>query len=227
MTEALIINCDTNKCIKLLGSKSMIDLIDSYKIIDQQIQALKSIYKNIKITIVAGYNYECIEKYVSKYKNVYIMKNIDYKNNNEAYGIKIFLDQNKQYPDSLLVISGTVLLKKHSIKINKRKSYTTTIYLLRGQKNNFSLGCAKHNRPDYIFYDLEYPWAECILLSKKDIKIIKDIIDNKQINIKNMFIFELLNKFLDKHTVHTEYINKNNIIKINNISDLKKAKNFI
>lgn len=228
MIEALIINSEIMKFNRSFGSKSMLDINGSYKIIDQQIKTIKKINKNIKITISAGHQFENIRNYVTKYKNVTTNNNI-YKSINEGYSLKFFFEQQKICDiKKLFIINGSILLKNNNIKISLNKKQKSTIYLLKGDKVNFDLGCGTDINPSYIFYGLDYKWAECILLDEQDIQIMKNILDSK-FSVNNMFTFEIINTLFEmkKIPIHTEYINKNNILKIQDISDLKRAKYFV
>lgn len=225
MINALIIASEITKGMKSLGSRSMLNINRTNKIIDQQISSIKSMYKNTQITIVSGFEHEKIKQYIcNRYKNISIIYNEEYANSNEVKNIQLFLDNNINDMDYLFIMSGGVMLKNKSISFNKIKG-SSKIFLMRSIKNNFNLGCSKKDSIEYIFYDLEMPWCECVLLNKNSINNLKNFLD--QNDIKNMYTFELLNNIFYKDSIEAVYINKNNIMKITNISELNKAKNFL
>lgn len=223
--KALIISSEITKGMKSLGSRSMLNINKTNKIIDQQISSIKSMYRNTQITIAAGFEYEKVRQYINhRYKNIELIHNQDYVSSNEVENIKLFLDRNVDDMDYLFVMNGGVLLKNKSISFNKIKG-SSRIFLMRSVKNNFSLGCSKKDTIEYIFYDLEIPWCECVLLNRKSIDNLKDCLNDK--NIKNMYMFELLNKIFHKDSMEPVYVNKNHIMKLTNSSELIKAKNFL
>lgn len=222
--NALIIASEITKGMKSIGSRSMLSITDNYRVIDQQIHTLKSIHKNIKITIAAGYEYDRVSQYLKKYKNVDIFYNDNYKCSNEAQNIKLYLENNSNI-DNLLVLNGGILIRKHCIEPSIFKNNIATIFLVNGIKNNFNLGCNKTANIEYIFYDLEQTWSECIYLKKQHIETLKDILQN--IKVDQMYMFELINNILFKGDIKPLYINKKDIMKITNINDIVKAKSFI
>lgn len=223
--NALIISSEITKGMKSVGNRSMLNIVDNMKIIDQQIHYLKSVHKHINITIATGYEHERVSAYLNKrYKNINILYNPEYKTTNEATNIAMYL-QSKEDIDNLFIINGGILLKKHSILHNIFKQQCSKIFLLNGSKPNFSLGCNKSANAEYIFYDLEQPWSECIFLTQNHIEICKNIISSNVVH--QMFAFELINKLLHHQPINITTINKTQIMKISNINDLNKAKNFI
>lgn len=225
MINALIIASEITKGMKSVGSRSMLNISGNNRIIDQQIHYLKSISKNINITIAAGYEYEKVQHYVKKkYKNINILYNPDYKNTNEATNIALYINKNPN-TENLLVINGGVLLKKNSIPSCVFKTNNSTIFLLNSIKNNFNLGCNNTKFVEYIFYDLEKPWSECVYFNKSYIDALKKLF--AQQNMYQMYIFEAINYVLSCDNMHIEYINKKNIMKISNINDTLKAKTFL
>lgn len=218
--NALIIASEITKGMKSIGSRSMLNISDNIKVIDQQIQSLKSINKHIHITIASGYEYEKVNQYIKKYKNVDIINNGEYKTTNESQNLKLYLNQTNNI-DNLLIINGGILIKKNSITQDAIKN-TSAIFLLNNFKNNFNLGCNKTENIEYIFYDLEQPWTECVFLKSQEIQSLRKIIDNKQ-----KYLFEILNLLLSMHRIDPIFLNKKDIMKICSISDLSKAKQFI
>lgn len=222
--NALIIASEITKGMKSIGSRSMLSITDSCKVIDQQIHSLKSIHKNIQITVAAGYEYEKVSHYLKKYKNIDIINNDNYKSTNEAENIRLYMEKHLTI-DNLFIINGGILIKKHTIEPSIFKNDVSTIFLLNSLKNSFNLGCSKNSNIEYIFYELEQPWCECIYLKSRHIKALKNILQT--IKIDQMYIFELINKIISYNTIKPTYINKKNIMKITNIGDIPKARNFI
>ena len=96
---------------------------------------------------------------------------------------------------------------------------------MRSVKNNFKLGCSKKDNIEYVFYDLDIPWCECLLLNKESVTKLKSFI--RENNVLNMYLFEILNSILTIDDIQPCYINKNDIMKITSFADITRAKNFI
>jgi hypothetical protein len=97
--------------------------------------------------------------------------------------------------------------------------------MLNKPKHNFSVGSSISNNLEYLFFDMEQPWAEIVYLNSEAI----DILVNQDTGMfDQMYLFETIN-FLLQNNIKFEkiYLNKNNVMKINNSKDLSKAKVFI
>jgi choline kinase len=204
----------------------MLNINSKNKIIDQQISSIKTIHRNAEITISCGFEYEKINNYINKrYKNIQLIHNKDYETTNEARDIELFLiDKKPDDIDYLFIISGGVLLKKKAISFTKIKK-SSRIFLMRSVKNNFKLGCSKKDNIEYVFYDLDIPWCECLLLNKESVIKLKSFIQGN--NVLNMYLFEMLNSILTIDDIQPCYINKNDIMKITSFADITRAKSFI
>lgn len=222
--NALIIASEITKGMKSIGSRSMLTIADNIRVIDQQIQNLKNINKHINITIASGFEHDKISQYIKKYKNISILYNDKYKSTNEAESLGIYLKSVADI-DNLLIVGGGTLIKKNTIMMNDLKTNKSIIFLLSGPKNNFNLGCNKSNKLEYLFYDLDYPWIECIFLNKNSIYELKNNMD--KINCHQKYIFEIINNLAINSEIVPLYLNKKDVMKISNINDLIKAKQFI
>jgi hypothetical protein len=69
--------------------------------------------------------------------------------------------------------------------------------IVLNKKSTSSLGCVINNKKIHnIFYDLDNKIEEMYFIANKDIGKLKDILDQP---IKNMFIFEIINKMIDNN----------------------------
>jgi|694.fasta_scaffold17320_9 choline kinase len=223
MINALILAPEITKGMKSFGSKSLLEIKKKISIIEYQISALKDIDKNISITTAIGFESEKILPVLDKHgvKHTY---NPEYKNTNQSYSLKIFLEDNPSI-DNLLIINNGILFKKKTITKNML-SGVSKIFVLDKMKENFSLGCSQQEKIEYIFYDLPELWSECVYLNLEAIDTIKYAILHNQVN--QMYLFELINKAINlEQTFQKEHINKKNIMKINTYKDINKAKLFI
>lgn len=224
MINVLILAPEITKGMKSLGSKALLEIKKKISVIEYQIHLIKNISKDINITTITGFESEKIIPILDKH-NINHIYNHNYKNTNQSYSLKIFLEHNKNI-DNLLVINNGILLKHNTIK-KQMLSGHSKIFLLNRTKENFTLGCSTQNKLEYIFYDLPELWSECVFFNKNTLDLISDVLDNN--NINNMYLFELINNILGLHnpTIEKVYLDKKNIMKINSQKDLNKAKIFI
>jgi hypothetical protein len=143
--------------------------------------------------------------------------------NSHVASIKQYLD-NKQNNNGTLFINNGIIPKYDFSKINYDKNY---IFLINGNKSHFNIGCSNAQNIEYLFYDLPFLWSECLFLNKESLDILNDTISD--IDTKTLFFFEIINRLLEnnKITLKTNFMNKNEIIKISNIKDAKKIRNTI
>ena len=222
MLDALIIAPEITKGMKSLGSKALLNIKNSISILDFQISQLKKLDKNINIFIATGFESDRIKKLTQRYSNITIVENKDYETSNQAKCLSLFI--NKYDSEQLLVISNGILFKNEALTCDNS---TSKIFLIDKPKNNFTIGCNAGESVHYLFYDLPSTWSECLFLNRNDLHTIKDISLNN--NIDQLYLFEIVNLMIDKYNSFFQCvtISKKNIMKINTIKDIPKAKLFI
>lgn len=224
MINAIILIPEITKGMKSVGSKSLLDIKKKVSVLEYQVQSLKNIDKNIKITVCTGFESEKIVSAVEQYQNIDVIYNPRYKLTNQGYSIKLYLEQYSSTKDLLILNSGVLIKNKC---INKTMlSNKSKIFVLNKEKENFNLGCSKESKLEYIFYDLPEIWSECVYLNDEALTKLRHMFTNS--NVDQMYLFEIINEIIHKDTiVEKEYIDKKSIMKILNIKDITKAKTFI
>jgi choline kinase len=191
-------------------------------VLEYQIQQIRKFNKKTKIYIGTGFESDKVKKLFSKYHDVYFIDNPDYENTNQSKLISIFA---KLYEvDNLLVISNGILFRNNPFgQINN----VSKIFVLDKPKNNFTIGCCESDKLNYLFYDLPVLWTECVFFNKLAIQQIKNLSDIR--NIHQLYLFELVNKLIEEYDTSfaKEIIKKQNIMKINTVKDITKAKLFV
>lgn len=223
MLDALIIVPEITKGMKSIGSKALLKIKDSLSILEYQIQQLKKINRKIDIHIIAGFEIEKIKKTLNKSK-VNIIYEHEYMYTSQSKCLRLFLDS---YDSSnLFVISNGIIFKNSPFDLTE--SNTSKVFLIDKPKNNFNIGCCETNSENinYLFYDLPTAWSECIYLTHDAVQKFKEISQDKTMD--QMYLFEIINQLiLSNISFYKHYIPKKNIMKINTIKDLTKAKVFI
>lgn len=222
--NALIIVPEITKGMKSIGSKALLEIKKQKCVLDYQIESIRSIDHNIKITVATGFESEKISKILERYKNIDYVYNAKYQSTNQAESLRLYLE-NKPDVTNLLVISSGVIFKHKSILKSMLKG-DSKIFVLNKQKENFTLGCADQTFLEYIFYDLPKPWSECLYLNRHIITWLRTfILEN---SIQQMYLFEIINEILNHSlSVTKQDIDKKDIMKITNQKDILKAKLFV
>lgn len=223
MINALILVPEITKGMKSIGSKALLQIKKQTSVLDHQIQSLLNIDKNINITVCAGFEAEKIIPIIKNY-NINYLYNESYKTTNQAYCIKLFLNQYDNI-ENLLILNNGILLKNKCIQKSMLNN-ESKIFILDKIKENFNLGCSNQDLIDYIFYDLPEAWSECAYFNLEIINKLRIMLSSDSIN--QMYLFEIINEITNRNTsIKKQYISKKLIMKINGPKDISKAKHFI
>lgn len=222
MNDYLIVIPEITKGMKSLGSKALLKLNQKNTILDYQIKGIKSINRQNKIYLATGFQHHKVKQISEKYKNVNVIFEPEYEQYNEAKHIINFIKYKADQLNHLFVIKNGIMFKNKCFGSLKNKAQSK-IYFLDRAKDNFSIGCHSLDSK-YLFYDLNYRWSECIFLSKSDLETVRDM--NKNNSISQYFIFEIINRLLDITDIQANIVSYKNIMKVNNTTDMTKAKRF-
>lgn len=222
MDNVFILVPEITKGMKSIGSKALLSIKNSTSVLEYQINQIRKFHKKCRIFIGTGFESDKIKSLLEKYNNVYFIDNINYDSTNQS---KLFpLLFHKFSINNLLVISNGILYRNNPFVFDKN---TSQLFVLDKPKNNFAIGCCESEQVNYLFYDLPILWSECVYFNTETIEQIKDITTLK--NINQLYLFELINTLIERY--HTNFnktfIKKTNIMKINTLKDIPKAKLFI
>jgi NDP-sugar pyrophosphorylase family protein len=221
MINILMINPEITKGMKSIGSKSLILLKKNLTLIEYQISQLQKI-KPSKITINIGFESDKVLETLYRYKTIDYLINKNYDNTNQGSNLIEYI---KQYnPKNLLVFGSGLIIKNNPIKKEHLNSFCQ-IFVLNKPKNNFNIGCSELDDVEYLFYDMPQSWSEIFYLNEEAINLLKK---TNQETFEQMYLFEIINLLLHKNIkFQKRYINKKDIMKIQNLKDLGTAKIFI
>lgn len=218
----ILLSSEITKGMKSYGPKAFVPIgtkNDKKPLIIKQINNILDIYtKNVNIYVVIGFEYEKFNKLLdsyyptNKYRNIHRIYHKNYEATNNAYAMKLAME-NIDKDDVLIIQNG--ILTKYFPKSNKK----STLPLIKTKNTSFNLGMTTNNdHVKYLCYDLDNKWAEILYLSSKDLLKVKQIIN--KINIKQHFLFELINLLIENNIeFFTENISTKYITKINNHKD--------
>jgi hypothetical protein len=223
MIDILLISPEITKGMKSIGPRCLLPLRKNLTVIEYQISQLQKI-KPSRITLNIGFESEKILNTLHRYKTLNYLINDKYTITNQANNLISYIKQNK--PSKLLVYSSGLLIKnniilKHELFYND----SCKLFILNKSKHNFDIGCSNMKNPDYLFYDMPEPWAEICYLNKQAIEVLADCNES---SLGQMYLFEAINLLLQQNILFDKiYVNKTNIMKIQNMKDLPTAKLFI
>jgi hypothetical protein len=224
MINILVLVPEITKGMKSIGSKSLIKLKHSKSVIEHQIEKLQSISNQVSICIATGFDHDRINKTIEKYKHIKTIHNPQYEETNYGKSLSLYLTQHPKVNNLLIIGSG--VLFKHNVFSKELLKQNSKLLVLDKPSPNFTIGCNRNTRLEYLFYDLPETWTECAYLNDAAIGTIKTLMLNKTID--QMYVFEIINELLrlgvsfDKHTC-----SKNSFYKILGTKDVNKAKLFI
>lgn len=227
MIDIVIIIPEITKGMKSFGPKSLIS-VKGKTLIEHQISILRSVYKNNHIYLLTGFESDKIKRTINyskiiSSKNITILENKNYDSTGQLASIVEYIKQKSNNNGAIFINNGIIT------KFNFAKSFdkiNNSIFLIKGKKNNFNIGCADQNSVEYLFYDLPILWSECVYLNSETMSLVQNIIMPHE--LKTLFFFELINKLLEKEIDFDRVmIPKTQITKINNIKDIQKVKTFI
>jgi CTP:phosphocholine cytidylyltransferase-like protein len=178
-------------CMGLFKTKNM------YRIV-QQYQTIKKIFPIANMFYVYGFESKKLLNSLEKYQNLIRDVNFIYNDSYDKYnyGYSLSLVSNYLSDDTIICFGDTSLSNLHLLGI---KDQFSKIII---SNNTGELGCVISNsKIENVFYDLENPIEEIYFIKKQDISILKEILQNKSLGINNMFIFEIINKMIDKNVM--------------------------
>lgn len=191
-------------------------------LIDHQIKAIKSRFKNFNIILSCGFESGRIWRHIkNKYRNLdlTLIENPLYRTTNSCESVRLAL-MNTNARNILICSSSNIFEKKHLDQLSFRN---TSIFCQRSQNNKMDLkvykGSNNHTKLDFGVGDLS--WTEMLYLEgEKVVNDLYNIIDCEE--YKTKFLFEAVNKLSTKHNVRV-YENKHKeIIKLDSALKLKE-----
>lgn len=204
MNNIILLYSDVSKGMKSYGSKALIPSGNVPLIIRQILQIKKETAEiNKKIYLVLGFDknkiIDTLKEY-NLYKDLEIIDNQNYVKENQGKGFVEAITEIKHgncYVISNGIITNHVVYNTNEniIPVLKRKKDTESSFPIGVRSDN---GIAK-----YFFYDLEYEWPESCYFCAKDYYDIRSAIlsDISEQQKDGMFLFEHLNKLIDKNFI--------------------------
>ena len=226
-----ILSYGITKGMKSFGPIGMLKKNKNTKeLILHQIENLRKIFGTIDIYVITGFGEEKIYKKLESKKYVKIISNKKYTEKNYGYALKLFLERIKNNLDDyygVFFVDSNVLLKQ--LKNKKRNNSWLVAQKHKQTRKNNKLDFLGINAEDiylkYLFYNIgNISWCKSFYLTQRDVKSMIEYIDSYH---DNMFLFEVLNKSVEKLNVKisiNQIISNQDYIEIHGIKDKNKIK---
>mgnify|MGYP001404938583 FL=1 len=192
-------------------------------LIDHQIKAIKSRFKNFNILLSCGFESSRIWRHLkSKYDklDIRLIENPLFRTTNSCESIRLAL-MNTSAKNVFICSSSNIFEKRH---LDQLSFSDTSIFCQRSENNKMDLKVYKGNdnytKLDFGVGDLS--WVEMLYLDgEKSVSDLYNIIDCEE--YKSKFLFEAINKLAAKHDVNV-YENKyKEIVKLDSALKLKEV----
>jgi NDP-sugar pyrophosphorylase family protein len=213
---SVVLLCDSaGYRMKSYGPISLIN-IGSKRLIDIQISAIQSAFKNFELIICLGFDSEKVCKYLkTKYHdlNIRIIENQLYNSSNSCESLRLSL--NNISNDKVLICDGNLLITSKSLKLINTDHCCILIEKDACQTMEIGINL-DNNLVQHFSFGAKDIWSEILFLHGRDtIESLRQIAVNY--DSKTRFMFEALNELIiHNHTIHP-IMNEHQIIKINNI----------
>lgn len=222
-----ILSYEITKGMKSVGPKGLLKSKKSKELIRCQIENIKD--KNIDINIILGFGLDKIKKKIEN-ENINIVYNDLYETANQGYALELILNHYDfaKYDGCIIIDSGILFNENIKKTILSEKTISKIFYTNECTDSKSCIGITFNDtKVEHMFYNLNKNiWNEILFINNQTLFFYKEFIYN--IKMRNMFLFEIINKSID-YGAHYQPIKakKNNIIKILNSKDSSKIKEKI
>lgn len=223
---SIVLLCDSpGYRMRSYGPLSLI-LVNNLKLIDIQISAIKSAFKNFELILCLGFDCEKVCKYVkTKYNNlnIRVVENQLYNSSNSCESLRLAL--NNICNDKILICDGNLLINKSSLGLIDINKSCALIEKYSCGTLEIGLNIDNYNIAQFFSFGAKYTWSEIIYLNGKDVveSLRRTIVNYES---KNRFIFEAINEVINMNfNIHC-IVNEHKLTKINNIKTYHKIKDM-
>lgn len=217
-SDIIILGSKSYKGIKSYGCLSNI-IINNRTLLDIQICNAKKSFRTSNIFYIGGDRCSYVQ---SKYKIDYIdNSNKEYNN---LFAISLVKEKLKHNNPLLIFFNKTFFYPNIFEDITKNSSYA---WCDKNSGNDYRLGLSHNNEGQIlnISYDLQPTGCGVYFLNKVDKDRLLAIIDDTEA-IKNMFLFEGINKLIDDGSeIFIKKAKRNNIIQLDSNKKINHIKN--
>jgi len=211
--------------MKSYGPTALISF-QSNRLIDLQIESIRSSFQNFEIIICCGSDPDKIYKHVKvnhNNENIRIVENQLCNNSNTCESIRLAI--NNTTNDKIYILDGKLLIFPDLFKTRLDHTF---VYVEDNPCENLEVGVNinEDSTVEHFSYGASKTWSEIVYLGEKStIENFRKIIST--IDFKNKFMFEALNELIKSKKDIAYVINVSPVKKINNIKTYHAVKEMI
>ena len=204
------------KGMKSKGCLGLLQINRKNNIIDFQYKNIKNIFAQCNIVYIYGFDSKKVSMFFKQkqYKDLIPIYNSEYDRYNYVHSLSLAL---RYMNDDCIVTFGDTIFKSQ-IFAGFDSELGSQIFINNKIKNK--LGCTIGNDSNIcqISFDLDNYLSSLYYISQKDIDEFKSLALNSK--YKNYFVFEIINKMIDRNIEFKPFI-KNNKNTMHNIKETK------
>lgn len=193
--EWLMVNSNVNVIIladdchkmKFYGNRSLLKIAGK-TLIELQIDILAPVFKNI--TVVGGFQFPKLRKHL-RGREVQLIENADYVDNNDSYSLQLALDHLNNEA-ALVLGNGTLVEQKTALALTDGK--INKIIIEDSVRDSVATNISDGRIIPFAF-GLDYKYIPAMFLNKETATIYRQIY---KLHWSRIFIFEVINKLIDK-----------------------------
>ena len=222
-----ILSYEITRGMKSVGPKALLKSKKSKELINCQILGLEN--KKLDLKLILGFGYDKIKKKVENDK-IDIIKNDLFEETNHGYAFELILDHynDKKYAGCMIINNGILLNKSIISQILDSNLKESKIFYINTKKDtNFNIGFTINNdKVEHMFFNLgNNLWGEVLYIDNESIKKHRQLYTS---SMRNMFLFELINKSIDNGMIYKPIkLRNSDIVKISTTKDSYKIKEKI
>ncbi len=219
------------KRMKSYGPKALIRLGDT-NVLGRQLNILQELYPKNDIVVVSGFEDSKIREYVASWKtervlgsrDIKIVTNKNYTTTNVAKSIALateFCDK-----ENYLIVYGDLVFNPETFsEIHWNRSGVLLDKQNQFDKHEAGVIINEHSQITKFCYDTQIKWSQIAYLTKEDMALFLDILDNP--NRTRYFTFEIFNVMLDKMHLKPYYNEKSKLVELDYSEDIQLAKKLV
>lgn len=186
--------------LKTKGPKTLLDITNSYILLNYHSDILKQCFPNSEIIIVASYEADLIRK--KKRSDCRLVENQVLEPYGEVESLRLAL--NNITTNKALIVMDDIYFNSTSIN-NITKNKSAILISENGDKNNNEIGVELYNDNIIAFsYNTRHKWMRVAYLHSNELEIVQKFCND--INNKQLFVFEALEQIIKDNGIITKYL---------------------
>jgi hypothetical protein len=191
----IIIADNFKKGMKSQGCVGLLPYNKKNNLFQQQCESIKSVFPKANILYIYGFDSKRFILFTStaKISHVDPIINNDYYKYNHGHSLSLIEPRLSKEEECMVLLGYDPLNNKHILPLKKRKVSTALI----AKKTESKIGCiidSQTQKINHIFFDLDNPMLNIYLLKKPELQLLCKSLNQE--NIKNMFLFEIINNII-------------------------------